>query len=139
MKRFFLFSSVMMVVFVFSFGTVLAQDKLKPLKVKQTILVSKSMCENIASVKNDGTMPETSPVQHYRLVCENKGQKVTATMEVIFSKEGVIKEAKMINGGKTMGSARLNVVSALAVHDHCIRQCTKNAAGDLVCVYVCVD
>lgn len=136
MKRTLLFSSAMMFVFVFSFGTVFAQVKPSLTNINQTIMIGNSVCGKILSIENDGTMKETSPVQRYRLVCESKGQKVTATMEVTFNESGTVKDAKIIRDGKAMGSMRLKVVRAIAEHDHCITQCTKNSAGDLVCVYV---
>jgi hypothetical protein len=132
MKRILWGSSVMMLVMVFSFGTVFAMEKTKPTKINQTILINTPVCGKLLSIKNDGTMKETSPTQRYRLVCENKGQKVTATMEVTFSKSGAVKEAKIIREEKAMGTLSLKVVRAIAAHEHCITQCTKNSAGDLV-------
>jgi hypothetical protein len=144
MKKFFLCAGVVMCVCVLAFGTAFAligsagsdkPEKIDPAKPNQTILIDASACGKLLSVKNDGSMPPDSLVQRYQLMCDNKGQKVTATMEVTVSKVGTIAGAKIVAGSKAMQGMSLKVVNAISAHEHCIKECVKQGK-DLVCYYV---
>jgi hypothetical protein len=67
-------------------------------------------------------MPKDSSVQRYQLVCDNNGQKVTATMEVALGKTGTITSAKIIGGSKAMQGMSIKVVHAVASHEHCVTE-----------------
>jgi hypothetical protein len=85
-------------------------------------VISESACGKLLSVQNDGSMPQDSLVQKYQIVCDNKGQKVTATMEVTLSKDGKVIGAKIIGGSKAMQGISLKVVQAVAAHQHCVTE-----------------
>ena len=146
MKKFFLCAGVVMCVCVLAFGTAFAlvglgsagsdkPEKIDPAKPKQTIVIDASVCGKLLSVQNDGSMLPDSPVQKYQIVCDNKGQKATATMEVSLSKAGTIAGAKIVAGSKAMQGMSLKVVNAISAHEHCIKECVKQGK-DLVCYYV---
>jgi hypothetical protein len=131
MKKIALCAGVVMCVCVLAFGTAFAlvgavgsdkPEKIDPAKPKQTIVISSSACGKLLSVTNDGSMPPDSSVQRYRLVCDNKGQKVTATMEVSLSKAGTIAGAKIVAGSKAMQGISLKVVNAISAHEHCVTE-----------------
>lgn len=144
MKKCVLCAAVVMCVCVLAFGTAFAligsagsdkPEKIDPTKPKQTIVIDASVCGKLLSVKNDGSMLPDSPVQKYQIVCDNKGQKATATMEVALSKVGTVAGAKIVAGSKAMQGISLKVVNAISAHEHCIKECVKQGK-DLVCYYV---
>jgi hypothetical protein len=146
MKKIVLCAGVVMCVCVLAFGTAFAvlgfgsvgsdkPEKIDPTKPNQTIVIGASACGKLLSVTNDGSMPQDSSVQTYQLVCDNNGQKVTATMEVTLSKDGKVTGAKIIAGSKAMQGMSLQVVNAISAHEHCIKECVKQGK-DLVCYYV---
>jgi hypothetical protein len=122
MKRIVLLAGVLMFVCVLSFGTASAVLRSQQKNVDQTIVISESACGKLLSVQNDGSMPQDSLVQKYQIVCDNKGQKVTATMEVTLSKDGKVIGAKIIGGSKAMQGISLKVVQAVAAHQHCVTE-----------------
>jgi hypothetical protein len=123
MKRIVLIAGVVMFVCVLSFGTASALLRSnKPANIDQTILIGAFACGKLLSFTNDGSMPQDSLVQRYQLVCDNKGQKVTATMEVTLNKAGKITGAKIIGGSKAMQGISIKVVHAVAGHEHCITE-----------------
>ena len=131
MKKIILCAGVVMCVCVLAFGTAFAlvgsagsdkPEKIDPSKPTQTILIDSSACGKLLSVTNDGSMPKDSSVQRYQLVCDNKGQKVTATMEVALGKAGTITSAKIIGGSKAMQGISIKVVHAVAGHEHCVTE-----------------
>jgi len=144
MKKIALCAGVVMCVCVLAFATAFAligsvgsdkPEKIDPAKPKQTIVISSSACGKLLSVTNDGSMLPDSLIQKYQIVCDNKGQKVTATMEVSLSKAGTVAGAKIVGGSKAMQGMSLKVVNVISAHEHCIKECVKQGK-DLVCYYV---
>jgi hypothetical protein len=131
MKKIVLCVGVVMCVCVLAFGTAFAlvgsagsdkPEKIDPSKPTQTIVIGSSACGKLLSFTNDGSMPQDSSIQRYQLVCDNNGQKETATMEVTLGKDGKIASAKIIAGSKAMSGISIKVVHAVAGHEHCVTE-----------------
>jgi hypothetical protein len=137
MKKPLFVSICILFLFLFSMGTVFALQKAKPMQTKQQLVINKSSCEKLLSVKNDGSMPKGSLTQRYKVVCRNKGGKATATIEVNYTKEGKINYAKAVSTSKAMGGGfKIFVAMDRCEVTRCITVCEFPPGGTAFCYYV---
>ncbi|MEA3437830.1 MAG: hypothetical protein U9R43_15290 [Thermodesulfobacteriota bacterium] len=137
MKKPLFVSICILFLFLFSMGTVFALQKAKPMQTKQQLVLNKSSCEKLLSVKNDGSMPKGSLTQRYQVVCSNKGKKATATIEVNYTKEGKIKYAKVVSTSKAMGGGfKIFVAMDRCEVTRCVTVCEFPPGGTPFCYYV---